>query len=255
MNHTLTTGFPHGSIALGMALALAVAAPSAEASRPSCTERNLYDPEFQRRPEMDRCEGIDPTREIAANRLLLTSYTIGQASPQPRPRGGSFFLLQVPVSPPGLPEPEVTVAAWKGNYRMVPLRFAEPKRGWKLFTWGAGVIQGQGISSAQLRATALLNPPGDSLQWLPVRFQPASSYSLVMSSPASLTVTSVRILDSNKKMVAQCTRGETRIDQDLSCTWKAAELPAGTYKLQARDGNGKTVLNATLRHDPRWLSR
>ena len=255
MSHPLITRAPHRSIALGIALALSLTLPAAEASSPSCTKADLRDPDFQRRPEMDRCEGTDPTKPIAANGLELTSYTIGQARPEPSVRGGSVFALHVPVSPKGLPEPVVAVKAWKDNYRMLPLRYSAPKQGWKGFAWGASVMQRQGISGDQLRATAQLKPPGDSQQWLPVRFRPASSYNLVISSSASLVVTSVRIVGPNKEKVAECIGRETRMDQDLSCTWRAANLPAGTYTLLARDGDGRTVLNETLRHDPRWLNR
>ncbi|MEB3156097.1 MAG: hypothetical protein VKO26_01510 [Cyanobacteriota bacterium] len=259
MVHTHAKDFPRGTIALGVALALSLALPAAEASAPGCTTADLNHPKFQRRPEMDRCEGITPLKPIAANLLVLTSYTIGQATPQPSPRtserGGSVFALQIPVVEPVQADPEVAVTARKGNYRMDPLRFSAPKRGWKGFTWGAAVIQGQRIASERLRATALLKPPGDSQQVLPVRFAPASSYRLVMSTDASLTVTSVRILDLNKRKVADCAGPGTRIDPDLLCTWNAANLPAGTYTLQARDEAGKTVLNQLLRHDPRWLKR
>ncbi len=244
-----------GSFGIGVALSLSLPLPAAVASSPSCTKADLRDSSFQLRPEMDRCEGTNPTKPIAANGVELTSYTIGQATPQPSARGGSVFALHVPVRPPGLPEPVVAVKAWKDNYRMLPLRFSAPKQGWKGFTWGAAVMQRQGISGDQLRATAQLKPPGDSQQWLPVRFRPASSYSLVISSNASLVVTSVRILGPNKEKVADCIGRETRMDQDLPCTWRAANLPAGTYTLLARDGDGKTVLNETLRHDPRWLNR
>jgi hypothetical protein len=150
--------------------------------------------------------------------------------------------------------PKVAVEAWKANYRMEPLRLAAPKQGWSEFSWAETVIQGERIPYHQLRATALLRPPGDANQWLPVRFAPASSYSLVISSNGSLPIANVRIVRPDNQTVAQCTV-PIRLDQDLLCSWKAADLPAGPYLLRARDKNGRTVLNETLRHDPRWLSR
>lgn len=252
VNPSLLTRLPCAAHGVGFAFVVLLALPAALASTPACTKADPRDPDYQRRTEMDRCEGISRTNAIGADGLRLTSYTIGQASPQKGPRGGNVFTLQIPVSPPGLPEPAVAVVAWKGNYRMEPLRLAAANQGWKEFSWGAAVIQGQGIPYGQLRATALLKPSGDANQWLPVRFAPASSYNLVITSNTSLPIATVRILRSDYKVVAECP-SRPRMDQDLLCTWKAADLPAGTYLLRARAEDGRTVLNETLRHDPRWL--
>ncbi|MFN6339085.1 MAG: hypothetical protein ACK41W_10240 [Cyanobacteriota bacterium] len=205
---------------------------------------------------MDRCEGTSRPKQIAASGLHLISFTIGQPSPQKSARGGESFSFQIPPVPAGLPEPDVSVHAWKGNYVMEPLRLTATERGWRGFSWGAGVIRRQDIPSQELRATAKIRPPGEAIQWVPVRFSPSPSYRLVISSNASLEVASLRIVDESNQIVAQCS-GPTRINQDLPCTWKAANLPAGTYRLIARstDPNAPLLLNATLRHDPRWLSR
>ncbi len=254
MAPSLLTRPPSGSRCLGLALLLSLALPAAHASSASCLQGDPRDADFQKRTEMERCEGIRRTKPIAADGLRLTSYTIGQAKLQRGSLGGTVFILQIPVSPAGLPEPEVAVEASKSNYLMTPLRFAPPKQGWKAFTWGAAVIQGQKIEGEQLRATARLRPSGDANQWLPVRFAPAAGYSLVISGNASLPITTVRIVRPDDRIVAQCP-APARIEHDLVCTWKAADLPSGTYLLRARDESGKTVLNVTLRHDPRWLSR
>ncbi len=253
VNPCLLPRFPSAICGVGLALAALVALPAAHAACPKADPR---DASYQKRTEMDRCEGVRRTKPIAADGLRLTSYTIGQARPLKGSRGGNVFTLQVPVSPAGLPEPEVAVEAWKGNYLMEPVRLVAASQGWKEFSWGAAVIQGQGILGHELRATARLRPSGDSYQWLPVWFGRASSYSLVISSNASLRVTSVRIVNPDNQIVAQCS-ASARIDQDLLCTWKAADLPAGTYRLIARspEPNSPLLLNATLRHDPRWLRR
>ncbi|MEB3302375.1 MAG: hypothetical protein VKN56_10460 [Cyanobacteriota bacterium] len=253
MGHTLILRLLHGSIPLAIALALSPALPAVEASSRSCSEDDLNDPAFQRRPDMDRCEGIDPTKPIAAHGLHLSSYAIGQATPQKRERGGSVLSLQVPVSPPGLPEPTLIVTAVKDNYLMEPLLYTAPKQGWKGFTWGTEVLRKRKISASRLRALALLKPDGDAHQLLPVRFGPASSYNLVISSTTALKVTTMRILSPKKEIVAECISRATRLDQDLPCPWRAANLPAGTYTFLARDEHGKEVLNQLLRHDPRWL--
>jgi hypothetical protein len=246
----------HLNQAIGIVLVLSLGLPAAHSSTPTCPKSDSDASSYQQRTEMDRCEGVRRSKPIAAVGLRLTSYTIGQSSPQKMGRGGEVFNIQVPASPPGLPEPAVRVEAWKGNYIMEPLRFAPPIGGWKTFSWGAAVIQGQGIPSRQLRATAEMRPPGDAIQWLPVRFSPASSYTIVVSSNGSLEVSSVRIIGPNKEKILNCS-GRTRIDQDLFCTWKAADLPTGNYRLIARssDPGAPLLLNATLRHDPRWLSR
>jgi hypothetical protein len=254
MNPSLFTQLPCASRSMGLALVVSLSLPAAHASTPTCRKADLRTPDYQKRTEMERCEGIRREKPIAADGLQLTSYTIGQASPQKGTLGGNVFTLQIPVGPPGLPEPVVAVKAWKGNYRMEPLRLGAADQGWKAFSWGAAVIQGQRIPSQQLRATALLRSPGDADQWLPVRFAPASSYSLVISSNGSLPIASVRIVTPDNKKVEECS-GPTRMDQDLLCTWKAADLPRGTYLLRARDENGRMVLNETLLHDPRWLRR
>ena len=245
---TLLLGFP-------LALALGLSLPAAHASSPSCLKGDQRDPGWQWRPEMDRCEGIRRTKPIAAEGLRLTSYTIGLASPRKSSRGGSIFVLQVPVLAQGRREPAVAVEAWKANYRMEPRRLEVSNQGWKRFSWGAAVIQGQGISADQLRATALLRTPGDTDQWLPVVFGPANGYNLVISSNASLRVSSVRIVGANMEKVRDCITRPALLDQDLPCAWNAAGLKPGAYRLLVRSEKGDTLLDETVRHDPRWLIR
>jgi len=256
VNPSLLSHLSRKAFGLGfpLALALVLTLPAAHGSSPSCPKGDQRDPGWQWRPEMDRCEGIRRTKPIAADGLRLTSYTIGLASPRKDRRGGSVFVLQVPVLPEGRREPLVAVEAWKANYRMEPRRLEATRQGWKHFSWGAAVIQGQGITADQLRATALLRTPGDTDQWLPVLLGPASGYNLVISSNASLRVSSVRLLGPNKEKVKDCLTRPALLDQDLPCSWNAAGLKAGPYRLLVRNEAGDTLLDETLRHDPRWLT-
>jgi hypothetical protein len=240
-----------GLSATGLLLALCAAAPASAA--PPCPSRE--DPRstaYQFREQMDRCEGIRGSRPIAAVGLRLASYTIGQPQSEPRAQRGEVFRLQVPA---GLDSPAVTVQALGGDYQMTPLRLGSPRQGWRAFEWGAGLIQREKIGASQLRATALLRPPGDVDQWLPVKFTAAGVYSLVIASNAALPVANVRILGPGRRFVKECS-GPTRLETELLCRWDGRNDPAGIYRLVARSAEGGgELLNMSLRHDPRWLSR
>ncbi len=230
--------------------------PAAHATPADCATSDPRTPDYQRRSEMDRCEGLRRNRDIAADGLQLVSYTIGQLHTQRGPRGGEVFRLRVPVAPAGWPAPVMSVQAKKDNtihYLMRPLRLTDPQGGWRFFYWGAGVMEGQAIPRERLRAAAAIHPPGDEDQWLPVWFSPDSSYTLVIRSNASLPVASVRIVDADNRTKETCLRN-SRIEQDFPCIWRAKTLPAGTYRLIVRAADGATVLNTSLRHDPRWLN-
>ena len=82
MNPSLFTQLPCASRSMGLALVVSLSLPAAHASTPTCRKADLLTPDYQKRTEMDRCEGIRREKPIAADGLQLTSYTIGQASPQ-----------------------------------------------------------------------------------------------------------------------------------------------------------------------------
>jgi hypothetical protein len=138
---------------------------------------------------------------------------------------------------------------------MTPLRLGRAHQGWRSFSWGSGVIKREGIQPIELRATALLLQPGDVDQWLPVKFTAAGVYSLVIASNAALPVANVRILGPGRRLVKECS-GPIRLETELLCRWDGRNDPAGTYRLVARSAEGGgELLNVSLRHDPRWLSR
>jgi hypothetical protein len=236
----------------GLLGALCAATPASAAPPPCPSREDPRSTAYQFRAQMDRCEGIRGSRPIAAVGLRLASYTIGQPQSERRAQRGEVFRLQVPA---GLESPAVTVQARGGDYQMTPLRLGSPRQGWRTFEWGAGLIQRETISPSQLRATALLRQPGDADQWLPVKFNPAGVYSLVIASHGALPVANVRILGPGSRLVLECS-GPTRLESELLCRWDGRKDPAGTYRLVARsaDGGG-ALLNVSLRHDPRWLVR
>jgi hypothetical protein len=121
--------------------------------------------------------------------------------------------------------------------------------------WGAAVIQREEIRVNQLRAIALLRQPGDADQRLPVKFAPAGEYNLVIASNASVPVATVRIVDADNLLVRECLV-PPRLETELPCRWEARDRPAGNYRLIVHSAEGnKTLLNVSLRHDPRWLAR
>lgn len=245
---------PHpiaGVMAFG--LLMVTLAPPAPAQPPCTTRGNPRSTAYQFRAQMDRCEGVRGSRPIAAAGLRLASYTIGQPQSQPRQSRGEVFSLQVPATPAGQGDPSVTVQARGGEYQMTPLRLGSPQQGWREFVWGSGLLQQEGISSNQLRATALLRQPGDADQWLPVKFAPAGAYNLVVTSNGAMPVAYVRILGPDNRLVRECS-GSTRLETELPCRWEARDRPAGTYRLIARSADsGRPLLNVSLRHDPSWL--
>lgn len=223
------------------------------AASPGCSRGNMRSSAYQLRPTMDRCEGIRGTRPIAATGLRLASFTIGEPRVQILRGVGEVFSLQVPVSQAGLPEPSVRVQAWRGNYLMEPIRLDPISQGWKGFSWGAGVIRKERISPKDLRATAHIKQPGDADQWMPVRFGPTSTYTLVIASNGPISVDSVFVVGPNRNVVKRCS-GPSRIDFELRCLWKAANNPSGSYQIMAySSGSREVLMNVRLRHDPHWL--
>ena len=241
-----------GLSATALLLALCAAAPASAAPPPCPSQEDPRSTAYQFREQMDRCEGIRGSRPIAAVGLRLASYTIGLPQSEPRAQRGEVFRLQVPAD---LDSPAVSVQALGGDYQMTPLRLSSPRQGWRAFEWGAGLIQREQIGASQLRATALLSPPGDADQWLPVKFTAAGVYSLVIASNGSLPVATVRILGPGRRLVKECS-GPTRLETELHCRWDGRNDPAGLYRLVARSAEGGgELLNVSLRHDPSWLSR
>jgi hypothetical protein len=236
----------------GLLGALCAATPASAAPPPCPSREDPRSTAYQFREQMDRCEGIRGSRPIAAVGLRLASYTIGLPRSEGRSERGEVFRLQVPAGPDS---PAVSVQALGGDYQMTPLRLGSPRQGWRAFEWGAGLIQREQISASQLRATALMRQPGDADQWLPVKFTPAGVYSLVIASNGALPVATVRILGPGSRVVKECS-GPTRLETELLCRWDGRNDPAGTYRLVARSSEGGgALLNVTLRHDPRWLTR
>ena len=151
--------------------------------------------------------------------------------------------------------PELKVQARGGEYQMIALQLGLPRQGWRDFIWSAGLIRREAIHPRELRATARLHQPGDLDLWIPVKFTPASGYNLVIASNGALPLANVRILGPGNRLVQECS-GPTRLETELLCRWDGRKDPAGTYRLVARsaDGGG-SLLNVSLRHDPRWLAR
>ena len=136
---------------------LALSATASAAPPPCLSREDPRSTAYQFQAQMDRCEGIRGSRPISAVGLRLASHTIGQPQTERRAEWGEVLRLQVPA---GLKPPAVTVQAGGGDYQMTPLRLGSPRRGWRAFEWGAGLILRENISASELRATALLRQPG-----------------------------------------------------------------------------------------------
>jgi hypothetical protein len=208
---------------------------------------------YRYRKNMDRCEGMRGERKVSAVGLRLASYSIGDLQSKKTPHNGLVFILQVPVK--GWSRPDVILQARGGEYQMIPLQMGSSLQGWREFIWGAGVIQRERINPTELRATAILQQPGEAKQWVPVRFAPSAAYSLVVASNGSQSVAYVRIFGPGDRLVKECS-GPTQLDGELLCQWDSRRNPAGNYRLEARAvGSGAGSLNVSLRHDPSWLTR
>jgi len=241
-------------LAIGLVFALGLGAPAVSSAAPSCGKIDPRISTYQLRTAMERCEGTRSSRPIAATGLMLASFTIGQPKIHRKKDAGEVFSLQVPVSSADRREPAVKVHAWHGNYLMEPIRLNQSNKGWRSFIWSAGVISRERISPEQLRATAQITQPGDEDQWLPVKFAPSAIYTLVIASNGSLPVDYVFIVGPGRQVVKRCS-GPFRIESELRCLWDARSVPAGTYELVAQSSDvGQTLLNVSLRHDPRWLN-
>ena len=247
---------PTRTLIFGSAVVLALAGPAPAGPPPCRTSWNQLGTAYQFRPKMDRCEGMRGERPISAVGPWLASYSIGEVRGQKRPQGGESFNLLVPAIGSARQMPELKVQARGGEYQMIPLQLGLPRQGWRDFIWSAVLIRREAIHPRELRATARLRQPGGDLDlWIPVKFTPASGYSLVIASNGALPLANVRILGPGNRLVQECS-GPTRLETELLCRWDGRTDPAGTYLLVARSADsGGALLNVSLRHDPRWLAR
>jgi hypothetical protein len=246
---------PTCTLIFGSAVVLALAGPAPAGPPPCRTSWNQLGTAYQFRTKMDRCEGMRGERPISAVGPWLASYSIGEVRGQKRPQGGESFNLLVPAIGSARQMPELKVQARGGEYQMIPLQLGLPRQGWRDFIWSAGLIRREAIHPRELRATAQIHQPGEATQWLPVRFSPATTYSLVIASNAPQPVAYVRILGPGDRPVKECS-GPTRLEGELLCQWDGRRQPAGSYRLEVRAATGEAgSLNVSLRHDPSWLSR
>jgi hypothetical protein len=183
----------------------------------------------------------------------MASFTIGQ----PKIPDVGRIGFSVPDES-GSDPLRVKVLNRNGSYRMTPYRLGKSQqKGWRPFNWGVGMLRNGGIKSDELRATAVLGKVGGDRQWLPVRFAPAKSYSLVISS-IGYELSYVHIVGPDKQLVKECS-GPIKLDGDLLCEWDAGNNPPGIYRLifpfaNAKDSYGYPPhLGVPLRHNPNWL--
>lgn len=250
--------FPLSTLGISpLAVILVLLVPVSVGRHPCPTAENTGNKAYQFRLHMDRCEGLLGRRPITAMGLRLASYTIGEPQRQSRRSRGEVFNLQVPETPNVQVEPSVLVQARSGDYKMKPLRLGRPVQGWREFFWGAELLLQEEINTKQLRATAVLSPPGSADEWLPVKFTAAGAYNLVIASNAPQLVATIRILSMDKRLVHECS-GPTRLEAEFICLWNGRDRngrisPAGRFFLIVRPAGGGRGLNVSLRHDPRWL--
>jgi hypothetical protein len=207
---------------------------------------------------MERCEGIRHSKPIVARGMRLANFTIGRPNPIKTEDEGIEFSFQVPILSGNMSDPDINVQALRSSYLMIPLRLGSAKSGWKTFAWGGGVIRRERVDPGELRSTAVLSQSGDADLWIPVRFLQSITYSIIISSNASLKISGVSIVDSKNNTVYVCS-GPTRLESELLCQWNGRSRdgrtsPAGSYRLVAQPAEmGIPPLNLSLRHDPKWL--
>lgn len=218
----------------------------------NCGTGNTRSSNYIQRDNDKRCEGIAPI-EIAGS-FSLISLSIGRIREMT-----DSLKLEVPSR--NNRAPKVIVRSLPKNYQLDPLTL-RPQGSRYQFKWSNYVIDREDIALESLRATASISD--GKLIYLPVIFNQATTYDIVLFSDVRSQIKELQILQNNK-VIYETSRPNWQPKGEIFFTWDGRTsdgklAKAGLYELRVKalleqdDAPPRNApINITFEHNPQWL--
>ena len=218
----------------------------------NCGTGNTRSSNYIQRDNDKRCEGIAPI-EIAGS-FSLISLSIGRIREMT-----DSLKLEVPSR--NNRAPKVIVRSLPKNYQLDPLTL-RPQGSRYQFKWSNYVIDREDIALESLRATASISD--GKLIYLPVIFNQATTYDIVLFSNVRSQIKELQILQNNE-VIYETSRPNWQPKGEIFFTWDGRTsdgklAKAGLYELRVKalleqdDAPPRNApINITFEHNPQWL--
>ena len=218
----------------------------------NCGTGNTRSSNYIQRDNDKRCEGIAPI-DIAGS-FSLISLSIGRIREMT-----DSLKLEVPSR--NNRAPKVIVRSVPKNYQLDPLTL-RPQGSRYQFKWSNYVIDREDIAIESLRATASISD--GKLIYLPVIFNQAKTYDIVLFANVRSQIKELQILQNNK-VIYETSRPNWQPKGEIFFTWDGRTsdgklAKAGLYELRVKalleqdDAPPRNApINITFEHNPQWL--
>ncbi len=218
----------------------------------NCGTGNTRSSNYIQRDNDKRCEGIAPI-DIAGS-FSLISLSIGRIREMT-----DSLKLEVPSR--NNRAPKVIVRSLPKNYQLDPLTL-RPQGSRYQFKWSNYVIDREDIALESLRATASISD--GKLIYLPVIFNPAKTYDIVLFANARSQIKELQILQNNE-VIYETSRPNWQPKGEIFFSWDGRTsdgklAKAGLYELRVKalleqdDAPPRNApINITFEHNPQWL--
>ncbi len=218
----------------------------------NCGTGNTRSSNYIQRDNDKRCEGIAPI-DIAGS-FSLISLSIGRIREMT-----DSLKLEVPSR--NNRAPKVIVRSVLKNYQLDPLTL-RPQGSRYQFKWSNYVIDREDIALESLRATASISD--GKLIYLPVIFNQATTYDIVLFSNVRSQIKELQILQNNE-VIYETSRPNWQPKGEIFFTWDGRTsdgklAKAGLYELRVKalleqdDAPPRNApINITFEHNPQWL--
>lgn len=218
----------------------------------NCGTGNTRSSNYIQRDNDKRCEGIAPI-DIAGS-FSLISLSIGRIREMT-----DSLKLEVPSR--NNRAPKVIVRSLPKNYQLDPLTL-RPQGSRYQFKWSNYVIDREDIALESLRATASISD--GKLIYLPVIFNQATTYDIVLFANVRSQIKELQILQNNK-VIYETSRPNWQPKGEIFFTWDGRTsdgklAKAGLYELRVKalleqdDAPPRNApINITFEHNPQWL--
>jgi len=218
----------------------------------NCGTGNTRSSNYIQRDNDKRCEGIAPI-DIASS-FSLISLSIGRIREMT-----DSLKLEVPSR--NNRAPKVIVRSVPKNYQLDPLTL-RPQGSRYQFKWSNYVIDREDIALESLRATASISD--GKLIYLPVIFNQATTYDIVLFANVRSQIKELQILQNNK-VIYETSRPNWQPKGEIFFTWDGRTsdgklAKAGLYELRVKalleqdDAPPRNApINITFEHNPQWL--
>ena len=218
----------------------------------NCGTGNTRSSNYIQRDNDKRCEGIAPI-DIAGS-FSLISLSIGRIREMT-----DSLKLEVPSR--NNRAPKVIVRSLPKNYQLDPLTL-RPQGSRYQFKWSNYVIDREDIALESLRATAYISE--GRLIYLPVIFNQAKTYDIVLFANVRSQIKELQILQNNE-VIYETSRPNWQPKGEIFFTWDGRTsdgklAKAGLYELRVKalleqdDAPPRNApINITFEHNPQWL--